>query len=287
MGLNRTGVKIVTALQQLAFGVSFSLADHVAGVTGGNPSVIAFSLFSAFVISLLLVGFFLYRTQVEVASTTPSPSQEARNQRRGPSGEADDVEKRGAAIAGLSGNSTSGVLASKSEGMVNSKTHLLSGSFGSQPQQQQLDFDPIRSILLNQKNPSESTALVANNVGLRKRNLQSSPMGRNQQDATNQKQLQTRQQIRSANLELPPHHAQKGAFIVFEGVDGSGKSTQLDWIHDKLCADGYQVVVTRWNSSAMLSETIKRAKRAHKLTPITFSIMQVTDLSNQRVVASC
>jgi len=36
----------------------------------------------------------------------------------------------------------------------------------------------------------------------------------------------------------------KGFFIVFEGLDGSGKSTQVDLLHRALTRDGHQCVIT-------------------------------------------
>ena len=36
-----------------------------------------------------------------------------------------------------------------------------------------------------------------------------------------------------------------GLFITFEGVDGCGKTTQLNLLHDFLTSKGYEVVLTR------------------------------------------
>ena len=40
-----------------------------------------------------------------------------------------------------------------------------------------------------------------------------------------------------------------GRLFIVEGIDGSGKSTQLDLLHKWLVSRGYLTVFTEWNSS--------------------------------------
>ena len=82
----------------------------------------------------------------------------------------------------------------------------------------------------------------------------------------------------SAGLQTAPH-GYKGRLIVVEGLDGSGKSTQLDLLRTSLEDKGFNVLLSRWNDSSLLSHTIRRMKRAREMTPITFAMMQATDLS--------
>lgn len=68
-----------------------------------------------------------------------------------------------------------------------------------------------------------------------------------------------------------------GKLIVFEGLDGSGKSTQVRILSEFLKKEGYNVVVTEWNSSRIISKVLKRAKRARMLDPISFSVLHASD----------
>ena len=49
-----------------------------------------------------------------------------------------------------------------------------------------------------------------------------------------------------------------GFFITFEGIDGCGKSTQIDLFHRKLEADGCSVLLLREPGGTPISESIRR-----------------------------
>ena len=58
-------------------------------------------------------------------------------------------------------------------------------------------------------------------------------------------------------------HRIAGKLFVVEGIDGSGKSTQLKLLHQWLQAEGYGTVFSEWNSSELVkSATSKGKKRA-------------------------
>jgi dTMP kinase len=88
---------------------------------------------------------------------------------------------------------------------------------------------------------------------------------------------------------LPPHqgprvsaaHGLPGRLIVVEGLDGSGKSTQMARLKAELEAQGLNVVTTSWNSSETVSEAVKKAKKAETLTPQTFALMNASDLADR------
>jgi dTMP kinase len=76
-------------------------------------------------------------------------------------------------------------------------------------------------------------------------------------------------------------HRFPGKLFVVEGIDGSGKSTQLALLHQWLQAEGYGVVFSEWNSSPLVRETTKRGKKKHALTPSTFSLIHATDFADR------
>ncbi|MFP3260703.1 MAG: dTMP kinase [Sulfolobus sp.] len=73
----------------------------------------------------------------------------------------------------------------------------------------------------------------------------------------------------------------KGHLIAFEGIDGSGKSSQARLLKDWLEAKGVPVYLTEWNSSEWLHETIKEAKKKNLLTPLTYSLIHATDFADR------
>ncbi len=84
------------------------------------------------------------------------------------------------------------------------------------------------------------------------------------------------------NAERPsPFHGYPGRLLVFEGLDGSGKSTQAALLGKWLSAQGYRVFFTEWNSSDLVSSVIRRGKKKGLLTPTTFSLLHATDFADR------
>lgn len=72
-----------------------------------------------------------------------------------------------------------------------------------------------------------------------------------------------------------------GKLFIVEGIDGSGKSTQLDLIHKWLGSQGYCVYFSEWNSSPLVRTTTKRGKARHLLSPMTFSLIHAADFADR------
>src|ERR671914_2520667 len=76
-------------------------------------------------------------------------------------------------------------------------------------------------------------------------------------------------------------HQFPGKLFVVEGTDGSGKSTQLSLLHQWLKAEGYPVFFSEWNSSPLVKDTTRRAKKRKLFTPTTFSLLHATDFADR------
>ena len=81
------------------------------------------------------------------------------------------------------------------------------------------------------------------------------------------------------NLTHP--HEYPGKLFVVEGIDGSGKTTQLGLLAKWLSAEGHRVFVTEWNSSALVKAATKTGKKKAALTPMTFSLLHATDFADR------
>jgi dTMP kinase len=72
-----------------------------------------------------------------------------------------------------------------------------------------------------------------------------------------------------------------GKLIAVEGIDGSGKSTQIYLLKRWLELQNIKVSFTEWNSSTIVKAATKRGKKEQLLTATTFCLIHCTDFAHR------
>jgi len=72
-----------------------------------------------------------------------------------------------------------------------------------------------------------------------------------------------------------------GRLVAVEGLDGSGKSTQIYLLKRWLELQGVKVFFSEWNSSELVKNATSKGKKRELLTPSTFSLIHATDFADR------
>src|SRR5918999_5831322 len=85
----------------------------------------------------------------------------------------------------------------------------------------------------------------------------------------------------AGGMKIYGKHRFAGRLFVVEGIDGSGKSTQLMLLQKWLESEGYVASFSEWNSSPLVRDVTKGGKKKKMLTAMTFSLIHATDFADR------
>jgi dTMP kinase len=76
---------------------------------------------------------------------------------------------------------------------------------------------------------------------------------------------------------LPLLRPERAKLIVLEGIDLSGRTTQVQLLREWLLAQRYAVMTTAWRTSPLISDVLTRARTGSPLQPLTYSLLYCAD----------
>src|SRR5713101_7295248 len=80
-----------------------------------------------------------------------------------------------------------------------------------------------------------------------------------------------------ANVSTSALRLERPLLIALEGIDLSGRTTQVELLRDWLTAQRYHVTTTAWRTSPLISDVLARARLGPPLRPLTYSLLYCAD----------
>lgn len=77
-------------------------------------------------------------------------------------------------------------------------------------------------------------------------------------------------------------HPWPGRLLVIDGIDGSGKSSQVELLAAWLESRQIPTLCTHWSSARLVRDLARSAKRAGLLTPTTFALLHASDFAHRQ-----
>ena len=85
--------------------------------------------------------------------------------------------------------------------------------------------------------------------------------------------------MQAGNSSFLVPHSYPGRLIAAEGLDGSGKSTQLHLLSFWLRAEGYEVILAEWTPSKLIKRALKAGRKQGTSDPRLLSLLHAADLA--------
>jgi dTMP kinase len=85
--------------------------------------------------------------------------------------------------------------------------------------------------------------------------------------------------MQAGNSSFLIPHRYPGRLIAAEGLDGSGKSTQLHLLSFWLRAEGYEVIISEWTSSKLIKRALKAGRKQGSSDPRLLSLLHAADIA--------
>jgi dTMP kinase len=92
-------------------------------------------------------------------------------------------------------------------------------------------------------------------------------------------QMDGREQAQAQRASPLRRHVYTGRLIAAEGLDGSGKSTQLQLLRFWLQAEGYEVLIVEWSSSKLIKRALKSGRKEGSIDAMLMSVLYASDLA--------